>query len=198
MAHRFYLLPAVVTVRSDGTTVTKPKYLELLSTIPMRENMPYGKEPVYLLCADVTTEQHNALVANADVAAFPANLESLVGGAEAATEAALESFNIPGDWVAPGMSFRFVLRVIVGVFQLTQRYKALAQEDNASPALFPAGVTLSTPYSDMPVPYRQRLLEAIDSLGYDRSMLDNNSTLRQLLREIGLQQAPLTMCGQAI
>lgn len=161
--------------------------------------MDFGFRPVYLLAADLTTAQLNALTANADVKVFPATLDNNVGAANLATvRANLELYNFPGNWIVAATLYRSILRVLIGACQIATKFHELRAEVDEDPDLFPAGVTLGTAYSDMPSPYRERLLEAIDAIPYNRDALTGASTMRDLVRSVGQQSAPIAFLGVTV
>lgn len=202
MAIRFYLLP-IEQVVSGTSTLRGPKYLPwrfdpdppaLVSPASQR-NMDYGMEPVMLAACDIADTEHATLAAQADVTSIPANLDSVIATVNArnTVRSRLEAFNIPANWVIVGVSYRQVLRCVMAIFGIAQRFNGLGMTRLVVP-----GVTMSTPYSDMPVAYRNALVQAIDELGYDRSGLTASSTLRDLLESIANQAAPAEMLGVSV
>lgn len=192
MAIRFYLLP----VESTAALQRGPKYLpwRFDPDPPALVDVPWGMidfglEPAALVAADLTTPQHNALIANLDVTSVPVNLDNAIGASAAQTaEEKLESYGIPANWLVTGMTWRRILRATIAIFRVAQRFNGLGATRIVVP-----GVTLSTPYSAMPVDYRSMLLQAIDDLGYDRSTLTAQSTLRDLLTSIAGQSVPASL-----
>lgn len=162
------------------------------------QGIDYGLQPVYLFAADVTDPQHSTLIANADVTAFPSNLDNTLGANRQAVEDALEGHDLPGQWVTVGLTYRALWRVLVGIAQIANSFDAIRAGAGEDRALFPAGVTLNTQYNAMPVAFRDRLVEAVDALGYDRSSLTGASTMRDLLRTIGGQATPITFLGVSV
>lgn len=197
MANRLYILP----IESTAALQRGPKYFawrfdpDPPALLDVRWGMlDYGMEPAGLVVADVTTAQHNTLVANTDVTAAPVNLDNAISAAAAqTTKDKLETYGIPANWIVTGMTWRQILRATIAIFRVAQRFSGLG-----ATRLTPPGVTLSTPYSDMPVEYRDMLLLAIDELGYDRSGLTAQSTLRDLLTQIAGQGVPASILGVAI
>lgn len=153
----------------------------------------YGLQPVALLGADMTSEQHALYASQPDVTQIPANLNATIGGALTAVRTALEAHAIPAGWVDAGMTYRTALRALLGIFAV-----ANAVHSAGMTRLVVPGVTLDTPYADMPVEYRTILVQAIDEQKFDRSSLTNQSTLRDLLAVIGAQASPSTLCGVRI
>lgn len=188
MAIRFYLVPK----DGDGTPLLnpfRPKYLSGLTFWAM----DYGREPFFLAAADVTDPQHTAIVANADVSAFPQNLDAQVGANLAATQAALETRNMPGSWVQSTHTFRNVLRGVATLCRVAQRYDALFVS-----RIFQAGLTLDTTVSQLTQTQRDRLQTAATVLGVDYSSVTGATTLRQVLRVVAQQLGPMTLAEEAL
>jgi hypothetical protein len=199
VALRYYLMPVTETVINPiaGTIRRSPKFD--FDAIGVRwQWIDYGVRPVGFLCADVSTAQHNSVISDAEIRTFPANLDNTLGGNRQTVEDALEGFNLPGAWVTTGMTYRTVLRVVVGTILIAQRFAGISRNEGQDPDITPAGVTLNTAYSDMPTGYRTRLLEAIDSLGYDYSTLGASDSLRDLMRVVGQQVTPIAFLGVTV
>lgn len=195
---RFYLTPAVADVRPTFTNY-KPAHREVWSGVST-QSMGWGfpNYTAFLLAGDVSQAQHNAMAAFADVSAFPPNLDNQIGLARDTVVNALEQHNIPANWVRAGQTYRILLRVLTGMFLIAQKFKELDVAAGGTGAIVRPGITLNTAYEDMPVGYRQRLVDAVDALHYDRSELDNQSTLRELLYEIGSQASPIPWLGTVV
>lgn len=205
MAVRFYLLPIEEVVKDAqlGTTTRGPKYFAwrfdpdppaLLDGVSY-EMRDYGLEPTALLAADVTNAQHQLLIANADVTAVPANLDNTLGANRATVQAALESLHIPADALTNATTYRQVLRGVMAIFALAQRFNGRVGN---SGRLFPVGITLATTLGDLSQSVRNQLQSAAEELGYDYSGLTLQSTLRDVLKQIANQQSPSTMLGVTV
>lgn len=81
--------------------------------------MPFGVTQVCLVSAYVTPEEHEQLMQNSDVFAFPEDLDSELNNT-LALEQALIYFGIPHEWLSKGMRYREILRRISGMFQMMQ------------------------------------------------------------------------------
>lgn len=201
---RFYLMPQIVRTVihpiSGKTLTTKvPKYAADLGTIERKMMLPYGLQPVYLIAADVTPAQHAVLAGYADNSFFPPDIDQAAGANLATVQAELESHDIPAEWVTAGTIYRTILRLINGVCLIGQVFTRKDAEMNGGDGnLLPAGVTMATAYSAMPLGYRTALLAAVDELGYNRTSLGASSTLRDLLRVVGSQAAPNDFLGVVI
>lgn len=184
MTVRVYIVPVEL---NDAQSARGPKYFQwrhdpdppALVQGVQRATTDYGLMDYLIEVADVTTAQHNALIANSDVIALPANLDSSIGGQLAAVKAALESRHIPGEWLTSGMSYRTVLHAIGVLFMLAQRYHGLH-----ALRLIETGITLDNTLGDLPVAARQRLNATAQSIGLDTSAITLATTLRQALRSL--------------
>lgn len=182
MASRLYLVPVIGT----GTR-QEPRRAKYFSDFT-RDTLPsswmdFGLEPVMLVGADVTNDQHLSISANIDVVSIPANIDATISAlALTQVQNALEGMNIPANWVTTAMTYRFVLRVVVGMFQFAQRYQGLG-----GGRLFGTGISLGTQFNQLPAAVRSRLIETAESFGYDTSSLSGNSTIRQILKFLGDQ-----------
>jgi hypothetical protein len=202
MAIRFYLIPIDEVARDSGGTYRLPKYVttprdprgdQLLGVTVDRQFMDFGLEPTALIALNVTAGQHTTLVAQSDVVAVPVNLDATLGANLATVQAALESLHIPADSLVAGATYRQVVRAVVGIFLLAQRFSA-----TANTRLFPASVVLTTTLGDLSANVRGQLQSAAEALGYSYAGLTLSSTLRDMLKAIGNQQSPLAMLGVAI
>jgi hypothetical protein len=201
MTIRLYLLP-IETGTYLGRSVRGPAYFAFPgdptppALVEARWEMrDYGFEPVALLAADVTPEQHDLLAAQLDVAAIPEDLNRIVGsGALATVQAELETRGLPGDAVTSGTTYRAIVRGILAIFALSQRYGVLTGGER----LLPAGIDLDTQLSAMSAENRQALIQACDELGYDRTEITLSSTIRDCLKKIAQQTARTSMLGLTI
>jgi hypothetical protein len=186
MAIRVYLMPMIIAERGrPGTMRRLPKYLGLLAG--NCTCLRYGAELVCLLVADVTDAEHTAIAANADVRAFPADLDTAVTGqARVQLANALEALDIPAQWVN-GQSFRVVLRRLRGVFDLACNLEG-------SGLSLPKGA-LDSQLNALPAQARAGLLAAAGRLGLDTAGINGNSTLRAALAALGAQSEQRPVVG---
>lgn len=190
MALRYYLVPKILAPSAVGASAYRPAYLYEDAPNVAWQGVDYGQEPVYLLVANVSNPQHAALVAHADVSAFPANLDLVVGANLAATQAALEAKSIPGDWVTAGMTFRAVLRWTARLFCIAQRL------EGQSGMRLLTEQTLDHLVGDLAPARRQALADAAQSLGLDTSGITLGMTIRHALKILGNQvQLPIRLGG---
>jgi hypothetical protein len=191
MAIRVYIIPPETLQMPSGGMRRGPKYfswpIEPEGRTPLvtcnRASTDYGLLDTLIEVANVTTAQHNAIVANADVTALPANLNTTIGAANlAAVQAALEARNIPAEWITAAMTYRTVLRAIAALFLLAQRYHGLYLR-----SIIESGYTLNSTIGDLPVAARQRLNDMAQSFGFDTSSITLATTIRQALRMLFVQ-----------
>src|SRR3990167_3588597 len=109
--------------------------------------MDYGFIQYALLVAhDILITDHAALILNADVYAFPDNLDLSITD-KAVMDVLFESINIPTDWITPATTYRQLLRNLAGLFQFNQRYGGIS----GGQSVFGGGVTLETNYNQMSI-----------------------------------------------
>jgi len=184
---RFYLVPIETNV-VGGTQYRGPKYFG-----PWRNDpdppalvqspwavMDYGFVPYGLLVAkDINQTDHDALVLNIDVYAFPLDLDGPVN--DLAIDAFFEAINIPTDWLTPATTYRELMRQLAGMFQFNQRYAGISRQ-NAS--VFD-NADLSTRLREMTAQEQEWFYQTVESFGYSRDLVNDNAQLRQLVKQAG-------------
>lgn len=140
--------------------------------------MDYGFQPLFLTAADLTPAEDAAIVANADVFAFPFNLDTNIqGGAVNATRTDHEDRGIPLQNV-PG-TYRLLARYDAGLFAYMQRLNVVLGNE----VFVDTSAKLNTQWSSIPVdPYQTALLAAAASLGYDTSFITGTTQIRAILK----------------
>lgn len=191
---QYYLIPA----GTNAAGFRAPKYTDpiakggLLPPATPVDWIDFGQEPTFLVGVDTDAATHATLGANADVAQFPANIENAVGAANLATvRAKLEAFNLPGDAVFAGTTYRTILRGLTAIFDVLQRYAALTQNT----LVFGANTNLDRTLGSIPAAIRNALQLACDQLRYDTTELTGQSTIRDLLKKLATQQSHLMLFG---
>jgi hypothetical protein len=190
------LLIALVPMAGDEFSQVGafPKYIGNGGIAGRWQALTYGKEPWALVAADVTPAERTFLVAQADAAVLPVNLDNNVGGALATVQAKLEAANIPADWVTSGMTWRFVFRVVVRIVLLMQRFAGAG----AAVRLF-VTIGLDSTVGDIPIATRQRLVAAAQTFGLDTSGIGLAMTIRAALRILGQQMTfDITIAGESL
>jgi len=179
MAKRLYIVPKIGT--GTGDDAFRPKYFANLDGVAWSA-MDYGLEPHFLVASELTTDQHNALVANADVIAVPANLDAQVGTNRDAVVDALETLNVPAGWVTTTMTYRKILKIVAAIMLFAQRLHG-----HGGIRIFGSGITLATKFNQLPAATRTKLIGAAQSMNFDTSSLSGTSTIRQILKEMADQ-----------
>lgn len=189
MALRFYVVPKVGTGASMEDPL-RPKYIPELGQL--WSAMDYGKEGTMLAAADVTSAQHTALAANADVTAIPAALDSTVtNGALTTIRAQLEALKIPAGWVTTAHTYRQVVGAVGRIFMLMQRFDGMFRR-----VFFETGIQLDTRMNQLTAGQRQALQQAADSFGLNSSTVTGATTVRQVLKIWIDQMGPFTLHGE--
>ena len=195
MAQRYYVLPMEKIGNGRG-----PKYFSWQRDIVIGIVAPwslqqYGFEDLCLIAADIQQSDHDDLVLNADVFAFPDTLDTNIGN-EAATalDALLESFNVPADWTNPSVSSRESIRAITNMFFFNQRMSGLL----GNLSIFENN-DLNAKFLSLPQNIRGAFLLASSELNISVNF-DIDPTLRQIFRqaETDFQALPVTYLGISI
>ncbi len=182
MADRFYLMPYTGTGLTRQTARRAKYGIGFFAT--GFTVIYYGLEPICLLRAfNVTSDEHNAVMANADVAAFPSDLDGTIGSQALTTiQSTFESANIPQELAALNMKYSRLLKRVWTLFRMSQIFYGMG-----AARLFQSGNTLETTLGQLSAARRQKLSDVIDQMGMDRSSFTTNTTLRTFL---------LTLAGQ--
>jgi len=194
MTWHLYFIPIMGTgAKSDPR---RPKYLTSLG-VPWGM-MDYGFQPVALVAADVDGATDISLSANADAHRLPDDLDQPIGAtALAIIQNALETRNLPAEWIISTLSYRQVLRTVLGFFAFFQRFATVA---NTTALLLGGAVTLNTQLNQLSAAARQNLRDTATSLGLDISGVAATSTVRAVLKNVADQwgQRSVTIGGIAI
>jgi len=170
----FFIVPIVGTgTRADPFV---PKYIPALAVEWQWRDMPRNWGIVW---ANATPAQEATVGANADAIVVPPLDDTI---ALTATQNALEALNVPAQWLTSGMTYRTVLRVIVGMASFAERCDGMGLQ------LTLAG-NLDKTLGQFSVQTRNILAAASDSLGLDRSSITGSTTVREVLRIMGQQFA---------
>lgn len=176
---RLYFVPLVEIVR-DGEPIPNsrcPKYF--YGSGVEWSLIDYGLIAVCLIAADVSTAQHNAVAAQADVIAIPQNLDNQIGVNLAAVRSRVEQLRIPGNWAQAANTYRELLRMIGGLFQFAQRHHGLHNQ-----VIVPENINLDQTWSNLPLVWRQNLAETAASFGYDTSGVTASTPIRAILKAL--------------
>lgn len=194
MAVRFYIVPKV----GDGltpNTAFEPKYIaDMLDPLGpgLWRARDYGMEPVFLVAANVTSQQHTTLSANVDVVTIPQNLDSQINLTALATvQQRLEDLRIPAGWVTTSHTYRDVIRITGKVMQFFGRFHV-----RHLLTLFESGVTLNTRMNELTQVQRDRIQDVMVSFGLDTAWVTNTTTVRGLLKGVADRLPAFTMLGE--
>lgn len=185
MPTRFYILPIESNSNARGPKYFAWKFDPDPPGIKCRWSaMDYGLMPVMLLLAhDISVENHTALAANGDVISVPENIDqSISAGAINQVKGALDTLNIPSDWVTTAYTYRQILRMVAGLFQFAQRLHGLFGE-----RVLASGVTLESTIASLPAPVVLKLRAAAQSFGWDTSAIVGDWKLRRVLKYLADQ-----------
>jgi hypothetical protein len=136
---------------------------------------------------DLTPANDAAVVANADVFAFPFDLDATIsGGAVNARKARFEDFFIPGDGVVNGMTERACGRYVGGLFLFMM---TLRQYLGAT-VFIDTLAKLNVLWNTVPVdPFQTAILAAAHDpiLNFDTSFIQPTTQVRAILRNFADQ-----------
>lgn len=193
MAFRLYIVPVVGTgaTRSDAR---RPKYFSsdaagagnigIIAAGQSWTAIDYGFEPWMVVGADLSTSDDNLIVGQVDVMALPFDLAPTLNSAQVTSvQTKLESMNVPAGWVTTALTWLSVVRIVLGMFSLIQRYAGI----HGAVSLFSGGVTLNATIGSLPISVRTDLLAAATSLGLDTSGITGSTTIRNALKQLADQ-----------
>ena len=182
---RYYLMP-LATAEINGAPYRAPKYLKSpVNPAGIQCNRAvrdYGMIDACLVAADVTDQQHAALVANNDVAGAPKNIDQPIGDNLDRVRAVLEAFRIPANAITTQHTFRQLLRYIAGLFLFAQTYHALHGE-----ALLDSPAELNTTWAELSIPRRNKIVEAAAKHRYYVPAQHADWPLRRVLKHMADQ-----------
>lgn len=167
-----------------------PKYVAEFGSAQW-QLVDYGSQDACLVAVDADATTHATLTAHADVLTVPANLDSNPSAAAVTTtQNALEALTIPAGWVTTSLTWRTIVRVVIGMFVLNQRYWVIAGNTigNGRRSIFDS-VNLASTVGQMPAQERAILQQAANSLTLDTSGISGSTTIRQMLQIFGQQFA---------
>jgi len=146
--------------------------------------MDYGFTPNALLVAkNIIPIEHDLLVANLDIYAFPENLDQPV--ADPTVDTFFEGIHLPTDWLTPSTTYRELLRQVAGMFQFNQRYAGIVSNATGEWRSIFDTATLNTRLRQMTAQEQAWFLQTVESFGYDPELINDNSQLRLLIKQAG-------------
>lgn len=176
----FFIVPMESFIHPKYGSGVRPKYVTELgvSWAVCRFGVQIGDPAIAWV--DATAEQEASVGAHADAVVVPPLDNSIGAGSINAVRNQIENLNLPAQWVQVGMTYRTVIRVLVGTAQLMQRMRGLGQPTKL------AG-NLDRTIASLPAAVRQALAQACDEFGIDRSNIVGSTLLREALRDFGQQ-----------
>lgn len=189
---RLYLVPseAIQPPESD-TTYFGPKYFAWRSpavsgsgSLPKLGQRDYSFVNCYIVLADLSQADHDALILNADVFAFPVDLDQSIAAADIAPlRTIFEGFNVPTDWLTPANTYRELVRQMYGIVKFAGKFAVIAAElGYPSQTFLFNSVDLDTRYRDFPVGTQEIFEATVAWYGIDPGLIKPNSTMRQMLK----------------
>jgi hypothetical protein len=178
-ATRFYLVPVVVNGAGDRT----PKYFSDGTVTAKNQSASYfGRENWVLVASDLSDADDAVLVAKPDAFGAPHELDTtLTAGQVTFVQTRLEAANMPAQWVSTSTTWRQLLRMLIGINLITQRYSGR----NATN--FFSVTTLNATVGDLPTQVRADMLAAATDFGLSTTGITLTTTIRQALRILGEQ-----------
>lgn len=190
MTWRIHLMPMTGT-GSSHLDPRIPKYKSEFGAFQWQGPVDYGSQDACIIAIDTDAAVQTTLSAHADDTAVPANLDSSPSAAAVTTtQSALEALAIPAGWVNTSLTWRTIVRVVLGMFILNQRYWVISanQLGNGRRSIFD-NVSLSSTVSQIPAQARAWLDQAAASMNLDSSSITGATTIRQMLQIFGQQFA---------
>jgi hypothetical protein len=177
---RFYLLPMIVIAG-----VRAPAYVMSDLTpdgiVTPWAAMDYGFAPTALLVAkDISQEDHDWLVAQPDVFAFPVDLTEPVSQT---VQPFFEGVNLPTDWMTPATTYQELMRQTAGMFQFNQRYMGIAASLTGELHSIFDNATLDTRLRQLTEDEQLWFLLTVESFGFNPALINDNAQLRLLVKQ---------------
>jgi hypothetical protein len=185
MTMTLYTIPAIYL---PGERYIVPAYLSHRFSAPVvgLEGVAwtwetYKLERMGIVVADVTPAQDTLLTAQANVIKIPA-LDNTIPSVAVRNQVqtVLETFDIPAQWVVVGMSYRTILRIVLGIFRFHGRLIVLLQR-----RFWNGTISLDTTVSQLSTNVVTYLQEAANHFGIDYSFVTGTTTIRELFRLMG-------------
>lgn len=192
----FIIVPQIVELVPGKTyNQTRPKYFSAQGT--QADVVAAGTAGVswgavdagesMIVYAVTTPTMDTNLTAMPDVVVVPPLDNVITAGAVNAVQNQIEALNLPAHWVTAGMTYRTVLRVLVGMVQLIQRMDSLGQRVRLTG-------NLDRTIGSLSAAIQTALTTACDQLGIDHSTIIGTTTVREALRIFGQE----FIAGQSI
>jgi hypothetical protein len=178
--NRFYLIPPV-TIDRGGTPSTSPKYLRSLGKpgyACQYSALRYGRDDLWLVrVMEISDGDGAALAAQPDVYAFPldADLRNAISD-KSRIDAYFEGFRIPTDWTTASTTYTQLLRALVNMALLLQRFYSVTGAE-----LFKV-TTVDGRFRDLQASHQEAIRQIVNEEAGQNVPINQNNTLRQLLK----------------
>jgi hypothetical protein len=185
---RIHLMPMTPTGRNGSR---EPKYRSEFGSFLWQGPIDYGSMDACIIALDADATTHATLTAHSDVLTVPANLDGTPSAAAVTTtRTALDALQIPSAWVNTSRTWRTIVRVVIGMFILNQRFWVQRGNTigNGQHSIF-GGLSLDATVSQIPAGARADLDIVCASLALDTSAITGSTTIRAMLQNFGLQFA---------
>ncbi len=194
MAIRFYFVPAEIIQPLNQQPRRGPKYFKWrygTGVLIASDWIDYGTEEVFLVGADLSIAEHDALVLNADVTPMPEDLSTTVSGGEINDlKTSFEAFKVPGNWITAGTSYTVILKRLAGMFFVLQCIQGeMPQDVKWVPANLNASLNTLSQIS------KDALTVCEVRYSFDTSGYTGTSPVRNVLAELADQWPPITIAG---
>lgn len=183
MAIRFYIMPLLTVGIGRGAKYLYWRFNPTGIFVARHALLDYGKINACIVMAEVTPEQHDAIMLNDDVASPPENLDLQVTvAALPKVQTVLEAMRIPADWVDTTYTYRQLLRKLAELFRFAMRYHVMHHEE-----LIDNPGQLDLQWNQIPLARRERVLATADDMGYDYSAVQVTWLVRRILKHMADQ-----------
>ena len=202
---RLYLVPTEFYDPGTGVVYYGPKYFHFqfpayssTGTLSFLGKHHYSFINCYVVLADLTTGEHDALVLNIDVFVYPVNVDENISPPDIAPlQALFEGFNIPTNWLTASNTYRELIQQVWGIMLFAGRYALLAGELGYPQGTFLfSEVALDTQYSAFPITTKTTFDATLVDHGFDPGIILPNMTMRQMLKTASDQiKSPMPIGG---
>jgi hypothetical protein len=201
---RLYIVPSMTVPNGNGFA-HGPVYFEWrfgtgYTAIQFQD---YGFVNAYIVLANLSLEDHTALMANTDVFVYPENLDDKISQQDMADlRTIFESFNVPADWLTASNTYRELLQQFNGIISFANRYAVIAGEFGFPPGTWLFNdIDLDTQYSAFPQDVKAIFDATLESFEDERGVtfpsILPNMTVRQMLKAASDElKKPLKLGGQ--
>lgn len=184
---RLYLVPVERVTRPDGNYANGPKYFRWKYdpdppgiVVDRLSNQYFGFHPWTLTMAQgISQADHDFLALQVDVYVYPLldQLDDSIAPTDD-IDTFYEAINIPTDWMTPANTYREFLRQTMGMFTFHNRYEF----KSGGHSLFEGG-GLDTRLRQLSAEEEEWFYQTAESFGIDRSQINRQNQLRQLLKQ---------------